>query len=281
MTHDHVAQALRDADAARSQLEHTLDELRERFTPGRMLDEALDYSRDGNVSQFVRNFGDQVKHNPLPIALVGAGLAWLMLGRGGSNHHAPADIEARYRVSGDDLSSLDPDAHEPSIKDKASQAASQAANTAGAAFASAADTAAGTYERATRTASDIAGGVSRGASRMSHRAADMRRKTSEGASRMVEDHPLVLGVLGLALGAVLGSALPGTKMEDQLAGDASEKIKRQARDEVSEQAEKAMDVAERAYDDAINEGQQAASKAGWKSSTTDAERSPDVQYSSS
>ncbi len=261
MTRDHVAQAERDADTARNQLEHTLNEFRGRFTPGRMLDEALDYSRNGQVADFVRNLGGQVKHNPLPVALVGAGLAWLMLGRNGSSYGSDHNIEERYRASSDRLSDLDPEFGEPSLKDKAAQAIDAAGN----AFASAADSAVGTYESATRSASDIAGRMSRGTDAISHRAGDVRRRTTEGLSRVIEEHPLVLGVVGLALGAVIGSALPGTKAEDRLAGNASADLKRRTTREMSEQADKAMDVAERAYDSAVKEGKQAASEAGWTS----------------
>jgi ElaB/YqjD/DUF883 family membrane-anchored ribosome-binding protein len=69
----------REAEQTRSQLAQTLDELRERITPGQLVDQAVDYARDSGGGMFVRNLGRQTTANPLPVALIGAGIAWLML----------------------------------------------------------------------------------------------------------------------------------------------------------------------------------------------------------
>src|SRR5690348_16192953 len=74
----------REAEATRAQIAATLDELRGRMSPGHMVDELVDYARDNGGAEFFRNFGRQVVDNPVPVTLVGAGLAWLMMaGRGG------------------------------------------------------------------------------------------------------------------------------------------------------------------------------------------------------
>jgi ElaB/YqjD/DUF883 family membrane-anchored ribosome-binding protein len=77
----------RDAEQTRSQLAQTLAELRERITPGQLVDQAVDYAKDSGGGLFVRNLGRQTTANPLPVALIGAGVAWLMLsnGRGSAN----------------------------------------------------------------------------------------------------------------------------------------------------------------------------------------------------
>ena len=72
----------RDAEQTRSQLAQTLEELRERMTPGQLVDQAVDYAKDSDGGQFVRNLGRQTTANPLPVALIGAGVAWLMLSNG-------------------------------------------------------------------------------------------------------------------------------------------------------------------------------------------------------
>lgn len=75
------AQLEREAEQTRSQLAQTLDELRQRITPGQLVDEAVDYARDSGGGQFFRNLGHQAKSNPMPVALIGAGVAWLMLSK--------------------------------------------------------------------------------------------------------------------------------------------------------------------------------------------------------
>jgi ElaB/YqjD/DUF883 family membrane-anchored ribosome-binding protein len=76
------AQLEREAKQTRSQLAQTLDELRERITPGQLVDQAVDYAKDSGGRLFVRNLGRQTTANPLPVALIGAGIAWLMLSNG-------------------------------------------------------------------------------------------------------------------------------------------------------------------------------------------------------
>ena len=69
----------REAEETRWQLSGTLEELRSWMTPGRVVDQLLDYSRDGPAGEFVRNLGRQVRENPIPVVLVGIGIGWLML----------------------------------------------------------------------------------------------------------------------------------------------------------------------------------------------------------
>jgi Protein of unknown function (DUF3618) len=69
----------REAEQTRSQLAQTLDELRRRITPAQLVDQAVDYAKDSGGGQFARNLSRQAISNPLPVALIGAGMAWLML----------------------------------------------------------------------------------------------------------------------------------------------------------------------------------------------------------
>ena len=58
------AQLEREAEQTRSQLAQRLDELRERITPGQLVDEAVDYAKDSGGGVFVRNLGRQATANP-------------------------------------------------------------------------------------------------------------------------------------------------------------------------------------------------------------------------
>ena len=81
MTHDRnlsSAAIERDVEARRADLRGTLDELRDRMTPGQVLDEAWQFARGSGGGDYVRNLGTSVRNNPLPVALIGAGIAWLM-----------------------------------------------------------------------------------------------------------------------------------------------------------------------------------------------------------
>ena len=64
---------------SRADVERTLDAIQDRLSPGQLVDQVARYMRD-NGGEFVRNFGDTVRQNPVPVVLVGVGLAWMMLG---------------------------------------------------------------------------------------------------------------------------------------------------------------------------------------------------------
>lgn len=98
----------RQAEQCRARIEDSLDELRGRLTPGEIVDRLVDYARHSGGGQFVRNLQQQVIDNPLPLTLVGAGLAWLMMGtsRGtnGRARHVLSQAADMARRSGEYLS---------------------------------------------------------------------------------------------------------------------------------------------------------------------------------
>src|SRR5438034_8552965 len=72
----------RETQSCRGELADTLDELRARMTPGEVVDQLVDYAKDTTGGLFFENLKQQVANNPLPVALMGAGFAWLMFGKG-------------------------------------------------------------------------------------------------------------------------------------------------------------------------------------------------------
>jgi hypothetical protein len=69
----------REAEVTRWRLSQTLEELRGRMTPGQAVDQLLDYTRNGPAHEFLRNLGREVRENPMPLVLIGIGIAWLMI----------------------------------------------------------------------------------------------------------------------------------------------------------------------------------------------------------
>jgi hypothetical protein len=68
----------REVVEERARLNATLDEIQNRLTPGQLVDEVLRHGR-GAGSDFVANLGRTLITNPVPTALVGVGLLWLLL----------------------------------------------------------------------------------------------------------------------------------------------------------------------------------------------------------
>ncbi len=72
----------RDLASTRARLDERLDTLQERLSPGQMVDEAMGYLRrtgaTDQAGEFGRNMALTARDNPIPLALVGVGLVWLM-----------------------------------------------------------------------------------------------------------------------------------------------------------------------------------------------------------
>jgi ElaB/YqjD/DUF883 family membrane-anchored ribosome-binding protein len=71
------AELEREIHAQRAQVESTIDQIQQRLSPGQLVDELLSYTKSGG-GEFASNLGKTFKENPLPIALMGVSLAWLI-----------------------------------------------------------------------------------------------------------------------------------------------------------------------------------------------------------
>src|SRR5439155_18308784 len=70
----------------RSRMDERLTELRDRMTPGQILDDVTGYLRGSQGAEFANNLMATLRSNPVPAALTGIGLVWLMA----SGARAPA-----------------------------------------------------------------------------------------------------------------------------------------------------------------------------------------------
>ncbi|MBL8658173.1 MAG: DUF3618 domain-containing protein [Rhodospirillales bacterium] len=64
--------------ATREHIDRTLDVLTERLSPGGLFDQAMHTARETG-GEFTLNLGRTVRDNPVPVALLGLGLGWLMV----------------------------------------------------------------------------------------------------------------------------------------------------------------------------------------------------------
>ncbi|MFB2602492.1 DUF3618 domain-containing protein, partial [Rhizobium phaseoli] len=68
----------REIDQDRQRLGERINAIKERMSPGQLVDEVIAYAKNSGGSEFVGNLGRALKENPLPVALMGVSLAWLM-----------------------------------------------------------------------------------------------------------------------------------------------------------------------------------------------------------
>ncbi|RWB50991.1 DUF3618 domain-containing protein, partial [Mesorhizobium sp.] len=84
MTKKSAAELEREAEATRARVVATAESIRDKMTPGQLVDELAGLFSGGAGAEMLANLKAQVRDNPLPLTVIGAGLAWLMLGSGAS-----------------------------------------------------------------------------------------------------------------------------------------------------------------------------------------------------
>jgi len=256
-----------DLERTRAEVSSTIDAIQSKLTPGQMMDQAFAYARTSLPADFGANLANTVRDNPVPVALVGVGLAWLMAsGRGsggrtrlGSQRSYDDDHDHMYAQSydsggmqGDKLRSAT-----ESISEKGSEWRAQAERTGRNAMDKASDLGhrvsdsaaamtdrarSATYEARDRIAGTAAGARAR-VGEISHRSQEQYYRAKDGVNRMVDEQPLMIGVLGLAAGALLGAMLPSTRREDEMMGSTRDDLLDKAKEAASEQAERVKESA--------------------------------------
>src|SRR3569833_806481 len=68
-----------DIERTRAEVSSTIDAIQSRLTPGQMMDQAFAYARTSLPADFGANLGNTVRDNPVPVALIGVGIGWLMM----------------------------------------------------------------------------------------------------------------------------------------------------------------------------------------------------------
>jgi hypothetical protein len=262
-----AAELEQEAEAARARMAETASTIRRKLTAGQMLDEVSGMVSGGDLSQGLGKLGAQVRDNPLPLTLIGAGIALLAFGPrlgglGGDQHARSEGYDPAPRRSAGTSGRTAGRPHDPfaasadghagmaggrrdgdgeGLGDRASRAAHDAADgvrSAAEGVRSAASSAAGTVRSAAHDASErVSDGASHlmeTADRLGHEmltgVARKGRAASSAASDALEKEPLAIGALGLLLGAVLGATLPTSEFEEEHLGPHARKLREGAED---------------------------------------------------
>ena len=212
------AQLEHEIDQQRMHIESLVQALEHKLTPGEIFEQVL--GRAGGGREFAGNLGDTVKANPVPTLLTVAGLAWLYAGK----DRQPADTQASDR---DD---------KPHFGERVDDMRHDVSGTLGAAKSHAADSVHGASQA------------------IRHQA----QRAGDGYQHLLNDNPMALGAIGIAVGALLGALLPATRREDEWMGRRSERIK-----------EDTMEMARSGYDKVVEAGREATDPHARSSSSGD------------
>ncbi|MER9167047.1 hypothetical protein NKI12_06615 [Mesorhizobium australicum] len=246
MTEKSAAELEREAEAARARVVETAESIRGKMSPGQLLDEFTGIFSGGGSSAMLNNLRTQVRDNPLPVTMVGAGLAWLMLGSGPSNgsrrpagYTAPTPPSGRDEAEGGGLGST---------LSGTAESLSSAASSVGAAI--------------TGAASGAAEGLTSNAASAGSTAGDMAAKASRSAQELLNDQPLAVAAVGLAIGAAIGAMLPHTAVEDEQLGAYGEKLRNTSETMLEQGLDQAKQVAADAYETIKQEAGRQDTQAG-------------------
>jgi hypothetical protein len=270
-----------EADDTRRRLSATLDDLADKLTPGRMLDEVIAYSRNGGAS-FLKGLGNAASTNPLPTLLIGVGAAMFLSGKGRldsiprgfsdlfgrSNggdatrdrlpEHATPRSSKDVTAAGDagkQITDAAPSAASgvkaaaSSVRDAVSDTANRISEEASDAIVAAKDSAVGLGESVGEFAEKGLNAVGEEAAQLRDQARRLTHDARDRAIKLAEEQPLIVAVAGIALGAILAAALPRTKLEDELMGETSDTVKETAGEIASEQIDKISTEAEKVVEE--------------------------------
>jgi len=203
----------------RAELARTLDALAYRLTPHHLLGKGIDMITDSISKNGVVgiNVAEAVRANRLPLALIGAGVAWLL---------------ARNLATPDETAPAAATSSEPrAVRSEAW--VHQAAGAARGALRSVRDTGGEVLERVGRYA-DYA-----------DQAKGQARHVGGSVRSTFDRNPLLIGLVGAISGAALALLLPATKREQEWVGKTREELWNKAEAIGHEAADRVRNLADR------------------------------------
>jgi len=194
-----------------AQMADTITTIQHRLSPQHLKDEAVSRIRE-TASKGMEKFQGAVKSNPAPFVAAAAGLAFLLMRRrkkNGETSDEPGMIEKmkeKVRGTASRAASSGEDAGEPGMRPP-----------------------------------EMAVGEETGPTTMLPMTSATQR--TGRLATMGQERPLLLGAVGLAVGAVLGALLPVSRRERELLAQAREALVRRAREAGRSTMQRVQDVA--------------------------------------
>ena len=227
-----------DIERTRADMSETVDAIQDRLSGESLKEQAKDKVKEATVGK-AQEAGSgiigTIRANPLPAALTGMGLGWLLVNarrqssaKGSYRVGAyPYDYPPRYEVPGADGPST-------------GQAVDRTRDRAG--------------ETATQV-QDKAGQLADQAQDRVSRLGNQAQRASGGFQRMLQENPLAVGALGVGVGAAVGLAIPETTTEHEVMGEARDTFVEKAQEKAQDAQERVQQVAEQAQSAAQQEAE--------------------------
>jgi hypothetical protein len=259
--HDVTDYAIREAkEAAREITDHALTQTREAvrdITGQAKL--AVRGATIGKVETMARTASDSagglrhsvmetIKTNPMPAALVGIGLGWMFLNRpnGSSARWSDSGRRQPYETWSDTYGGY------PGTT-SATRGISAAQETAGHISDQAQETAGQVVDQVQGTAEQMIGQVQETGAQVVGQVQDQAARAQTFLQRQLDENPLLVGAVAVAIGGVLAGTVRSTDSEDQLLGQTRDQVVGSAKELTEDTMHKVGRVVEEAQNAAKQE----------------------------
>jgi hypothetical protein len=280
-------------ERTRAQMGSTINAIEERLSPSRLAQEAKTAVKDatvgtaqqvasdisGSASEVGGSIVDTIRANPIPAALAGVGIGWLIMSmRNNGNNEQAQPNSQRYSYHGHNMYPTHRAGNPEqgglssvvgSAQDMAGSVAQTAQNTAGQVAGSVQDTAGQVAGEVQDTASQVTGTLGAAAgtaadslNQVTNQAQYGIQRAESQMERWMRERPLAVTAGAFAVGLAVGLAIPETPIEDQWMGEYRQDLTQQAQQVVQETAPKVGAVAQETVNAAKSAAQSAASEQG-------------------
>jgi Protein of unknown function (DUF3618) len=273
----------------RARMDARLTELQGRLSPGQIVDDLMGYFRGNEGGDFARNLMESVRSNPMPAALTGIGLAWLMASnpkknvsgtttpvldgdrqvQGSSASSRPAwathDEFDRHLLTAEHEVTRHDEEAEPDYRGRLDIArgrvlgvARQSEDTQESFGDRVKDAIAATRQSITQSAYDLqsrasdatsqAGGIVNNVGHQLGQSGQTAQQMGSNLLTTITDNPVLLGAVGLAVGALLGAFVPQSKQEEDALGNVAGQARNAARDLAQTVVDRGGEVAQKKLD---------------------------------
>ena len=244
-----------EIERTRAGMSETVDAIQERLSPENLKEQAKDRVKEatvGKAQEAGSGIVDTVKANPLPAALTGIGLGWLLVNARKQSTSRPPYRDLTHRdaayVEGYPAGTYAPAGYSPRYEDESGSSASQA-------LGNARDKVGETATQAQDKAGELAGRTQDRVGNLGNQARYQAQRASGGFQRMLQENPLAVGTLAVGVGAAIGLAIPETTKEHEVMGEARDNLVDKAQEKVQETQEKIQQVAGEAQSAAQQEAE--------------------------
>ena len=208
----------------------------------------------GKTGEFMKTIGNEINKselpkvvgkNPLPFVLIGVGIAFLLVNRSSSSRNFKS---YRYHPQTGRPANFE-SAHENQSNGGTFQAVGTAANSAYETVSGAAGSA---YEGVSGAASSAYQGIGGFAGDARDKIGEYGAQTKDTYEHYIQENPLAVGAVALAVGAAVGLSIPSTRYEGQLMGEAHDKLFSKAEEAARDAIDKVKEVAGSLTEEAKN-----------------------------